>query len=158
LNNGTEENKGSELTKEAFKLLQAEESIHFIGNVEARELLNGAADVVVTDGFTGNAVLKTIEGTAMGLMSLLKSSINDAGVKGKLGAAMLKDTLYGLKDKLDYSSHGGAVLFGLKAPVIKTHGSTGPEAVANTIDQIHTMLDTDVVGQLVAFFETPKGE
>lgn len=158
LNNGTEETKGSELTKEAFKLLQAEESINFIGNVEARELLNGAADVVVTDGFTGNAVLKTIEGTAMGLMGLLKGSINDAGVKGKLGAAMLKDTLYGLKDKLDYSSHGGAVLFGLKAPVIKTHGSTGPEAVANTIDQIYTMLDTNVVGQLVQFFEAPKAE
>ncbi|MRB67793.1 phosphate acyltransferase, partial [Bacillus thuringiensis] len=77
-----------------YKLLQAEESINFIGNVEARELLNGAADVVVTDGFTGNAVLKTIEGTAMGLMSLIKGSINEAGVKGKFGALMLKDTLY----------------------------------------------------------------
>lgn len=94
----------------------------------------------------------------MGLMSLIKGSISDAGVKGKMGALMLKDTLYGLKDKLDYSSHGGAVLFGLKAPVIKTHGSTGPEAVANTIDQIYTMLDTNVVGQLVQFFEAPKGE
>lgn len=153
LNNGTEETKGSELTKQAYQLLQAEESINFIGNIEARELLNGAADVVVTDGFTGNAVLKTIEGTAMGLMQLIKSSINDAGVKGKLGGALLKDTLYGLKGKMDYSSHGGAVLFGLKAPVIKTHGSTGPEAVSHTITQIHTMLETDVVGQLVQFFE-----
>lgn len=153
LNNGTEETKGSEMTKEAFKLLTAEESINFVGNVEARELLNGVADVVVTDGFTGNAVLKTIEGTAMGLMKLLKTSIGDAGTKGKFGALMLKDTLYGLKGKLDYSSHGGAVLFGLKAPVIKTHGATGPEAVANTISQIHTMLETDVVGQLVHFFE-----
>ncbi|MBO1305840.1 phosphate acyltransferase PlsX [Enterococcus sp. 669A] len=153
LNNGTEETKGSELTKQAYQLLQAEKSINFIGNVEARELLNGAADVVVTDGFTGNAVLKTIEGTAMGLMQLIKGSIKDAGAKGKFGALLLKDTLYGLKDKLDYSSHGGAVLFGLKAPVIKTHGSTGPEAVSHTISQIHTMLETDVVGQLVQFFE-----
>ncbi|MGM0213991.1 phosphate acyltransferase PlsX [Enterococcus sp. AZ109] len=153
LNNGTEETKGSELTKQAYQLLQAEKSINFIGNVEARELLNGAADVVVTDGFTGNAVLKTIEGTAMGLMQLIKGSINDAGTKGKFGALLLKDTLYSLKDKLDYSSHGGAVLFGLKAPVIKTHGSTGPEAVSHTISQIHTMLETDVVGQLVQFFE-----
>lgn len=153
LNNGTEETKGSELTKQAYQLLQAEKSINFIGNVEARELLNGAADVVVTDGFTGNAVLKTIEGTAMGLMQLIKGSIKDAGTKGKFGALLLKDTLYGLKDKLDYSSHGGAVLFGLKAPVIKTHGSTGPEAVSHTISQIHTMLETDVVGQLVQFFE-----
>lgn len=153
LNNGTEETKGSELTKQAYQLLKAEKSINFIGNVEARELLNGAADVVVTDGFTGNAVLKTIEGTAMGLMQLIKGSIKDAGTKGKFGALLLKDTLYGLKDKLDYSSHGGAVLFGLKAPVIKTHGSTGPEAVSHTISQIHTMLETDVVGQLVQFFE-----
>lgn len=158
LNNGTEETKGSELTKEAYKLLKAEESINFIGNVEARDLLDGVADVVVTDGFTGNAVLKTIEGTALGLMTLLKGSITDAGTKGKLGALMLKDTLYSLKDKLDYSSHGGAVLFGLKAPVIKTHGSTGPEAVSTTIDQIATMLDTDVVGQLVQFFETESDQ
>jgi glycerol-3-phosphate acyltransferase PlsX len=152
LNNGTEENKGSELTKRAFELLSQETEINFIGNVEARDLLDGVADVVVTDGFTGNAVLKTIEGTALGLMKLLKHSISDSGVKGKLGALLLKDTLYSLRDKLDYSSHGGAVLFGLKAPVIKTHGSTGPEAVSTTIAQIHTMLETNVVGKLVDFY------
>ncbi|KAF1301722.1 MULTISPECIES: phosphate acyltransferase PlsX [Enterococcus] len=153
LNNGTEETKGSELTKAAFDLLKNEPSIHFIGNVEARELLTGAADVVVTDGFTGNAVLKSIEGTALNLMALLKESILSAGVKGKLGAVLLKDSLRGLKNELDYSKHGGAVLFGLKAPVIKTHGATGPEAVAYTIHQIHTMLETDVVNQLVEFYE-----
>ncbi|MGM0123005.1 phosphate acyltransferase [Enterococcus sp. AZ194] len=153
LNNGTEETKGSELTKKAFELLKEEESIHFIGNVEARDLLSGAADVVVTDGFTGNAVLKSIEGTAMNMMNLLKSSILAEGVKGKLGALLLKDALRGMKHEMDYSKHGGAVLFGLKAPVVKTHGSTGPEAVRYTIRQIHTMLETDVVGQLVAHFE-----
>ena len=66
----------------------------------------------------------------------------------------MKDSLYSLKDALDYSRYGGAVLFGLKAPVIKTHGATGPEAVANTIKQIHTMLETNVVGDLVTQFET----
>lgn len=75
LNNGTEESKGSEVTKKAFELLSNEPAIHFVGNVEAREILNGVADVVVTDGFTGNAVLKSIEGTALNIMSLLKSSI-----------------------------------------------------------------------------------
>lgn len=74
-----------------------ESSIHFIGNVEARELLNGAADVVVTDGFTGNAVLKSIEGTALNMMSLLKQSIMNSGTKGKLGALLLKDALRNLK-------------------------------------------------------------
>ncbi|MGX7201673.1 phosphate acyltransferase [Enterococcus plantarum] len=156
LNNGAEETKGSELTKKAFELLSEEEEIHFIGNVEARELLSGAADVVVTDGFTGNAVLKSIEGTALNMMGLLKSSILAEGVKGKMGALLLKNALRGMKDEMDYSKHGGAVLFGLKAPVIKTHGSTGPEAVRYTIRQIHTMLKTEVVPQLVSYYETKK--
>lgn len=158
LNNGTEETKGSEVTKKAFELLSNEPAIHFVGNVEARELLNGVADVVVTDGFTGNAVLKSIEGTAMNIMSLLKQAILGAGVKGKLGALLLKDALSGLKDEMDYAKYGGAVLFGLKAPVVKTHGSTGPEAVATTIRQIHTMLATDVVSKLVHQFEEKVSE
>ncbi|MDK8222630.1 phosphate acyltransferase PlsX [Enterococcus faecalis] len=153
LNNGTEETKGSELTKKAFELLAADETINFVGNVEARELLNGVADVVVTDGFTGNAVLKSIEGTAMNMMSLLKTAIISEGVKGKMGALLLKNALRGMKDEMDYSKHGGAVLFGLKAPVIKTHGATGPDAVRYTIRQIHTMLETQVVPQLVEYYE-----
>ncbi|HAP2864376.1 TPA: phosphate acyltransferase PlsX [Enterococcus faecalis] len=153
LNNGTEETKGSELTKKAFELLAADETINFVGNVEARELLNGVADVVVTDGFTGNAVLKSIEGTAMNMMSLLKTAILSEGVKGKMGALLLKNALRGMKDEMDYSKHGGAVLFGLKAPVIKTHGATGPDAVRCTIRQIHTMLETQVVPQLVEYYE-----
>ncbi|MFC0233754.1 phosphate acyltransferase PlsX [Vagococcus entomophilus] len=154
LNNGTEDGKGNELTKAAYKLLAEEPSIHFVGNVEARDLLSGVADVVVTDGFTGNAVLKSIEGTAMELMKLLKSSILDAGIKGKFGALMLKDALKSMKTELDYSTHGGAVLFGVKAPVIKTHGSTGPEAVNYTIQQIYTMLESHVIEELVEHFET----
>lgn len=153
LNNGTEETKGSELTKKAFELLAADETINFVGNVEARELLNGVADVVVTDGFTGNAVLKSIEGTAMNMMSLLKTAILSEGVKGKMGALLLKNALRGMKDEMDYSKHGGAVLFGLKAPVIKTHGATGPDAVRYTVRQIHTMLETQVVPQLVEYYE-----
>lgn len=153
LNNGTEETKGSELTKKAFELLAADETINFVGNVEARELLNGVTDVVVTDGFTGNAVLKSIEGTAMNMMSLLKTAILSEGVKGKMGALLLKNALRGMKDEMDYSKHGGAVLFGLKAPVIKTHGATGPDAVRYTIRQIHTMLETQVVPQLVEYYE-----
>ena len=153
LNNGTEETKCSELTKKAFELLAADETINFVGNVEARELLNGVADVVVTDGFTGNAVLKSIEGTAMNMMSLLKTAILSEGVKGKMGALLLKNALRGMKDEMDYSKHGGAVLFGLKAPVIKTHGATGPDAVRYTIRQIHTMLETQVVPQLVEYYE-----
>ena len=153
LNNGTEDTKGSELTKQAFQLLKDETTINFVGNVEARDLLSGVCDVVVTDGFTGNAVLKSIEGTALNITSLLKQSILDSGVKGKLGTLLIKDSLDSLKNQMDYSKHGGAVLFGLKAPVVKTHGATKATAVAATIAQIHTMLESNVVGKLVRKFE-----
>jgi len=152
LNNGSEASKGSDLTKKTYALLEQEPGLNFIGNLEARDLLTGAADVVVTDGFTGNAVLKATEGTALAITSLLKESILNSGLKGKLGAVLLKDSLKSMKNELDYSSHGGAVLFGLKAPVVKTHGSTGPEAVQATIRQIHKMLEQHVVSDLVAYY------
>ncbi|MET3634314.1 phosphate acyltransferase PlsX [Streptococcus porcorum] len=152
LNNGTESSKGDPLRKEVYELLSADESLNFVGNVEARELLNGVADVVVTDGFTGNAVLKSIEGTALSIMGQLKSAIQSGGLKAKIGAFFLKDNLYSLKGSLDYSSAGGAVLFGLKAPVIKAHGSSDATAIYYTIKQIKKMLDTDVVAKSVAAF------
>lgn len=152
LNNGTETTKGDPLRKETFALLAADETLNVIGNVEARDLMNGVADVVVTDGFTGNAVLKSIEGTALGIMEQLKTSIKQAGLRAKLGALLLKNSLYDLKDSLDYSGAGGAVLFGLKAPVVKCHGSSDAKSVYYTIKQIRIMLETDVVGQLVEEF------
>lgn len=153
LNNGTEENKGNEVTKEAYKLLKQNDAINFIGNVESRELLNGAADVVVADGFTGNAVLKTIEGTALSMVKLIKGSIMNNGVKAKLGGLLLKDSLSSLKDVLDYSKHGGAVLLGLKAPVVKTHGSATAEPVFQTIKQIRGMLSSHVIEDLVKYYD-----
>ena len=156
LNNGTEETKGDSLRKEAFELLSKEPSINFVGNVEAREIMSGAADVVVADGFTGNAVLKAIEGTGLGAMKTLKSAIMNGGLKAKLGAFLLKDSLKGMKETMDYSSAGGAVLFGLKAPVVKCHGSSDAKAVYYTIKQVRTMLDTKVVEQLVDAFDTKE--
>ncbi|HEL0614250.1 TPA: phosphate acyltransferase PlsX [Streptococcus equi subsp. zooepidemicus] len=152
LNNGTEATKGDSLRKEVYKRLASDSSLQFIGNVEARDLMSGVADVVVADGFTGNAVLKSIEGTAMSIMGQLKSTIVAGGVKAKLGALLLKGSLYDLKHTLDYSSAGGAVLFGLKAPLVKSHGSSDAKAIFYTIKQVRTMLETDVVGQLVEEF------
>ena len=158
LNNGTEETKGDSLRKEAFELLSKEPSINFVGNVEAREIMSGAADVVVADGFTGNAVLKAIEGTGLGAMKTLKSAIMNGGLKAKLRCLPnSKDSLKGMKETMDYSSAGGAVLFGLKAPVVKCHGSSDAKAVYYTIKQVRTMLDTKVVEQLVEAF-SPKEE
>ncbi|HEL0026272.1 TPA: phosphate acyltransferase PlsX [Streptococcus equi subsp. zooepidemicus] len=152
LNNGTEATKGDSLRKEVYNLLASDSNLQFIGNVEARDLMSGVADVVVADGFTGNAVLKSIEGTAMSIMGQLKSAIAAGGVKAKLGALLLKGSLYDLKHTLDYSSAGGAVLFGLKAPLVKSHGSSDAKAIFHTIKQVRTMLETDVVGQLVEEF------
>lgn len=146
LNIGTEEKKGNELTKAAFPLLK-EAPINFIGNVESRDLLNGVADVVVTDGFTGNMVLKTIEGTAMNVFAMIKDVFNSSA-KTKLAALLVKDDLRGLKGLLDYSEYGGAGLFGLKAPVIKAHGSSNGTALFNAIRQARTMVENDVAGTI----------
>ena len=149
LNNGTEESKGDPLRKESYQLLAADPALNFVGNVEARDLMDGVADVIVTDGFTGNAVLKTMEGTALGLFKQLKTVLGGGGLKAKLGALLLKNDLRGLKKTLDYSDVGGAVLFGLQAPVVKTHGSSDAKAVYSTIRQIRTMLETDVIRKSV---------
>lgn len=152
LNNGTEASKGDPLRKETYDLLAADTSLHFVGNVEARDLMSGVADVVVADGFTGNAVLKAIEGTAITVMGSLKSAIQSGGLMAKIGAFFLKPSLYKLRDSLDYATAGGAVLFGLKAPVVKCHGSSDAKAVYHTIKQVRTMLDSQVVNQLVEEF------
>jgi glycerol-3-phosphate acyltransferase PlsX len=146
LNIGTEETKGNELTKAAFALLK-NAPIQFVGNVESRDLLLGVADVVVTDGFTGNMVLKTIEGTASSFFSMLKE-VYTSSAKSKISAYLVKDDLRSLKNKMDYTEYGGAALFGLKAPVIKAHGSSNSNAVMNAIRQARTMVEFDVCGTI----------
>ena len=129
-----------------------DETIHFIGNVEARELLNSVADVVVTDGFTGNAVLKTIEGTAKSIVGQLTGSIKNGGFRAKLGGLLVKPTLKKALSAMDYKKAGGAVLLGLKAPVVKAHGSSDAQAIFYTIKQTRTMLVAGVVEKSVAKF------
>lgn len=142
LNVGTEDGKGNDLTKRAF-LEMRNAPINFIGNVEARDLLDGVADVVVTDGFSGNIALKTIEGTAMMVFSLLKETFMSS-FKTKLAASLVKNDLRTLNNKLDYSEYGGAGLFGLSSPVIKAHGSSKSRAIMNAIKQACHMVEFDV--------------
>ncbi|WGG47483.1 phosphate acyltransferase PlsX [Rossellomorea sp. DA94] len=142
LNIGTEDKKGNELTKKTFQLLK-ELPINFVGNVESRDLLDGPADVVVTDGFTGNMVLKTIEGTALSVFSMLKKTFTSS-TKNKLAAGLVKNDLKQLKNMLDYTEYGGAGLFGLKAPVIKAHGSSNEVALYNAMRQAREMVKHDV--------------
>ncbi|ARI77512.1 phosphate acyltransferase PlsX [Halobacillus mangrovi] len=146
LNVGTEDGKGSDLTKKAFQLLK-DAPIHFIGNVEARDLLDGVADVVVTDGFTGNVALKTIEGTAMTMFSMMKKTFM-SNFKTKIAAGLAKNDLRKLKDQLDYSEYGGAGLFGLASPVIKAHGSSNERAVFNAIRQACQMIELNVTSTI----------
>lgn len=151
LNIGTEEKKGNELVRNTYELLK-DADINFIGNIESRDLLEGAADVVVADGFTGNMVLKTIEGTAMSVFKMLKTALTSS-FKSKMAAAVLKPDLTVLKNKMDYTEYGGAGLFGLKAPVIKAHGSSDANAVFNSIRQAREMVEKDVSGTIKAAIE-----
>ncbi|MEN1966912.1 phosphate acyltransferase PlsX [Lentibacillus sp. N15] len=158
LNVGTEDGKGNDLTKKAFAQLK-EAPVNFIGNVEARDILDSAADVVVTDGFSGNIALKTVEGTALSMFSMLKQTFMSS-FKTKLAAGMVKQDLKGLQTKLDYSEYGGAGLFGLAAPVIKAHGSSNQRAVFNAIKQACHMIDhrvTDTIKQTIISAGINKG-
>lgn len=143
-NIGTEDKKGNALTKETFALLKEENSLNFIGNVEPKTLLNHAADVVVADGFTGNIILKTLEGTATNIFKMLKATLMQS-TKNKLAAAVLKSDLSKLKDKMDYSEYGGAVLFGVNGIVIKAHGSSDKTAFYNALRQARTAIQEDIV-------------
>jgi phosphate acyltransferase len=151
LNVGTEDKKGNDLTKQTFQLLKAT-NLNFVGNVESRDLLDGVADVVVTDGFTGNIALKTIEGTALSIFSMLKTELTSS-FKSKMAAAVLKPQLKGLKSKMDYSEYGGAGLFGLKAPVIKAHGSSDATAVFSAVKQAVNMVEQQVPQKIKAAIE-----
>lgn len=142
LNVGTEDQKGNELVKKAFSLL-SDAPINFVGNVEARDFLNGVADVIVTDGFSGNIALKSIEGTALGMFKMIKQVLMSS-LKTKLAASVIKSDLKELSNKLDYSEYGGAGLFGLAAPVIKAHGSSNDVAIFNAIKQTCQLVEQNV--------------
>ncbi|MFT0800710.1 phosphate acyltransferase PlsX [Bacillus swezeyi] len=142
LNVGTEDKKGNELAKQTFQKLK-ETDLNFIGNVEARDMLDGVADVIVTDGFTGNVALKTVEGAALSIFKMLRSTLTSS-FTAKLAASALKPKLKEMKTKMDYSEYGGAGLFGLKAPVIKAHGSSDGRAVYHAIRQAREMVSQNV--------------
>jgi len=143
LNIGTEEEKGSEMIKEAHQLLK-NSNLNFIGNIESRDVLKGNVDVVVADGFSGNICLKTIEGTAEILFGELKD-ITKKSFKNKLGALLLKKSLYGLKGKYDVRKAGGAPLLGVNKIVLKCHGNSKQETVATTIEQAYTLAKNNLI-------------
>ncbi|MBR7081639.1 MAG: phosphate acyltransferase PlsX [Oscillospiraceae bacterium] len=137
LNIGAEETKGTELQRGSYALLRAAGDagrINFVGNVEAREVMLGACDVIVTDGFSGNIFLKGMEGVGMFIMSEVKNVFMKSK-KTKIAAAMVKDELSALKKKMDPSEIGGTALLGISKPVIKAHGSSDAYAIRSAIMQ-----------------------
>lgn len=137
LSNGTEDVKGNELTKNVHTLLKNSSGVNFIGNIEARDILSGICDVVVTDGFSGNIALKSMEGVADAVFGKLKEEINGS-FKAKFGALLMKKSLKAVKNSLDYNKKGGAVFLGASKIVIKSHGSSKDTAVGAAILQAVT--------------------
>lgn len=155
LNNGAEDDKGDPLHQEAYKLLKAT-NLNFIGNAEGNDLMEGKADVIVTDGFTGNATLKAIEGTASVILRLLKDSLLNNGLRPKVGALLAKPGLTALKKRFDTARYGGAVLLGVNAPVVKTHGRSNIRPIYYTLLQIDKMLNQDLVGEYKKYFSESR--
>ncbi len=146
LNNGTEEHKGTDKLVAAHQLLK-QSRLNFIGNYEAREIMSGNCDVIVTDGFTGNAVLKTSEGLARTLLSLLKQELT-AGVMRKIGAALVMPGLKNLKEMLDYKKIGGAPLLGVNGISVVCHGSSDAETIKSAVAQTLKLYNSNFVEQL----------
>ena len=146
-NVGTEEHKGDQLRQEALALLKACPDIHFVGNLEARDIPYNKADVVVADGFTGNMILKLYEGVAMALMDKIKG-VFLGSVKGKLAAAIVYSDLKKMKKELDYNEYGGAPIMGCSKPVFKIHGSAKASTVESALRLARDYAQSGIIAQI----------
>jgi glycerol-3-phosphate acyltransferase PlsX len=150
---GEEEEKGNQLTLEAHDLLAAS-GLNFAGNTEGRDLLVGAADVVVTDGFTGNVALKLLEGTIKTLLDAFREEIA-ATPRGKVGGLLIRPAARRLRERLDPDTYGGAYLLGLRGLAVIAHGNSSRRAIANAIRLAARGVEHDVVGRLAQRLGTP---
>ena len=141
LSNGEEDTKGNELTKATFTMLKTLPT--FIGNVEGNNIFDGSVDVVVTDGFTGNILLKTSEGVANAISKLMKKNIKRSPIS-MAGALMMKKVFRALKKEIDYSEYGGAPLVGIKGCAIISHGKSTPKAIKNAIFQAIRYVESNI--------------
>lgn len=143
VNIGIEESKGNSVTREAYKLCQ-NAGFNFIGNVEARDIPSGYADIILCDGFTGNVILKLTEGIAETMFTTLKEEFTK-NILCKLGAAILKPGLSNFKKRLDYTEYGGAPFLGVQGNLIKAHGSSDAKAIKNAIRQAKNLVENKVL-------------
>ena len=147
LNNGSEASKGTELQIKTYELLSKATDLNFIGNIEGSGVMNGECDVVVCDGYSGNILLKTIEGSIKFAMSQLKGVMTKS-TKTKLGALLLKNDFMKLKTALSSDAIGGTVLLGISKPVIKAHGSSGAKAISAAIWQAKNAANSNIAEKL----------
>ena len=147
LSNGEEESKGNALTKEAFSLLK-ESFENFVGNIEGNDIFKGEVEVIVTDGFIGNIVLKTSEGAAEIIGKLIKTEIEKSNFLVKIGALLLKPVFNTLKKSVDYAEYGGAPLLGINGCVIIAHGKSNSKAIKNAIFQAIKYIENDVTEKI----------
>lgn len=152
LNIGEEETKGNELTREAFTLLKNNDSINFIGNIESTKIMDGDVDIVVTDGFTGNILLKTSEGVGKFILHTIKESIMQSFIS-KLAAFILKKNFRKVKEKIDASEYGGAIFLGLNGLSIKAHGSSDYKAVKNALKVANRFAEKNFIEELKKIME-----
>jgi glycerol-3-phosphate acyltransferase PlsX len=145
-NIGTEDHKGGELQHQAFALLKST-NLNFIGNIEARDIPADAGDVIVSDGFTGNVILKLYEGVAMTLMNKIKD-IFMASVSNKIAAAIVLKDMKKLKKAMDYNEYGGAPIMGCAKPVFKAHGSAKAKTFYNALRLTKAYVAGDVIGEI----------
>lgn len=151
INIGAEEEKGDALRKEVFPML-AKSSLNFIGNVEARDIPSGVADVLICDGFVGNIILKYTEGLGKTLMGMLKSEIM-ADKRSTIGAVLAKPAFRRFKKSMDYSEIGGAPLLGVNGIIVKAHGSSNGHAICSAIGQAIKMIEANLVNSTIESLE-----
>lgn len=147
LNIGSEPKKGDPIHKEVYEKISAYKHLNFIGNIEGSHILDGDADVIITDGFSGNIALKTIEGTVGAYTQLMKEVLS-ANALTKLGGLFMRGKLREMKAYLDYRKYGGAILAGINRPVVKAHGSSNTEAFTNAILLLKRMAELDAVTKM----------
>lgn len=143
VNIGVEKGKGNLLSKETYEIIE-KSHLNFKGNVEARDLPSGVVDVIISDGFVGNVILKLTEGMAISIFSILKKEFT-RNFRTKLGAMLLKPELKNIKGMMDYREQGGAPLLGIRKPIVKAHGSSDAFAIKNAINQLKKIIEKDVI-------------
>lgn len=151
LNNGVEAEKGNAQTRKAHEILSNDKSINFYGNVEFRDFIKGYADILVCDGFIGNCLLKTYEGTAKNLIKLLKDAFNK-NIFTKLGALLIKNTLKKNFSQFEISLYGGAPILGCKKIIVKCHGNANEKEIYSAIEQTYVYLIKDITNKLIAAY------